>query len=82
MRGRRRATRSCIRTKPYQRRSESSRSSGSGVGQVDEPVDGHRVVAGADDRPTVGHEAEQTGAEGLVVVHDVVIGPPDPPAPA
>ena len=42
------------------------------LAQVDEPVDGDRVVAGTDDRPTVGHQTEQAGPEGLVVVDDVV----------
>ena len=81
-RGRRRATRFCMRTKPYQRRSESSRpqvpawarstsrSTVTGWWQV--PISGPAVV----------HEAEQARAEGLVVVHDVEPAPPSPPAPA
>ena len=51
--GQRRATRFCMRTKPYQRRNDSLTEPGLGVSQVDQPVNGHGVVAGADDGPAV-----------------------------
>ena len=75
-RGSLRATRFCIPTNPYHRRSDSSRQWVRSVGHVDQPVDGHRVMAGADDRPAVVHQTKKAAAKGLVVVDDVELAPP------
>ena len=71
------ATRACIRTKPYQRRSVSSLPEARRRGQVDPAVDADRVVDGYDERET-GRllDVEQGRAERLVVVDDVEVARP------
>ncbi len=46
------------------------------MSHIDQPVDGHGVMAGPDHGPAVSHEAEQARAERLVVVHDVELARP------
>ena len=46
-----------------------------GVREVEVAVDGDRVVQRLEDRPAVVHHPEQAGAEALVVVDDVEVGP-------
>ena len=83
MRGSRRATRVCIRVKPYQRRRVRLPDGLGGVGQLDPAVDGDRVVDGGQHRAgRAGHDAEQAGAEALVVVDDVEVVAPGGQRPA
>ncbi len=57
-----------------------------GMAQVECPIDGDRMMAGAEQRPAVRHDPEEAAAEGLVVMDHIELtaaggqGPTDPPA--
>ena len=70
-RGRRCATRVCMRAKPYQRVLREPLPAGAGVLPLEAPVDRDGVMDGGQDRQPVPLHAQQAVAQALVVVDDV-----------